>query len=80
MRKKIPPLVSRAEIVGMKASRSGDASCYIVGYKIAARLKSQLREFYINCGLTAAQSRKAWNNKYKVDWDNPDILIWQSKR
>jgi hypothetical protein len=75
--RKAVPLVIRAEKIGMKPKKNNIPGKYRIGYKLARKMKSQYRKFFIEfCHLKAEDSRKDFHNLFEIDWSNPYILTW----
>lgn len=72
------PLVLRAEKEGVKGyKRNNIPGKYLIGYKLASKMKRQLKIFFIeHCYGTAKESRISFYKNFHVDWDNPYTLSW----
>lgn len=90
----IPPMVARAEKVGLPRMINGKYNKYgmvprdgygfggyLIGFKLASKMKKQLRQFFLDCNrfkvyyktrpLTAKDSREMWKNDFHIDFKNP---------
>lgn len=90
----VPPMVARAEKTGLPPIINGKCNKYgfipksgygfggyLIGFKLASKMKNQLRQFFLDCNktnlvyrsraLTAKDSRALWYMDFSIDWSNP---------
>lgn len=73
---KLHPIVRRMELIGMKPKSNGIPGKYLIGYKIASKMKREWKNFRIYYKGTAQQANEEFKQLFQIDWTNPTTFTW----
>jgi hypothetical protein len=70
------PLVYKLEKLGTRKKVGEIKGKYIVGYKIASKVKKQHKKFFMIYGGKPSEGRLYFERFFVIDRENPYTFIW----